>query len=157
MVDKILQSESEQLYISKSSIKDADRLSTALRDIDVKECSANGFTPIKALLMALANDDKTYTINMRYNDEPIAMFGVGNLNSYNYIWLLASEEFSNHKRDILKYSKYLLKEITKPYDFVFNVVHEENKTAIRWLKWMGVKFIRKININNEPFYEFIYV
>lgn len=107
--------------------------------------------------MAFANDDKTYTINMRYNDEPIAMFGVGTLNSYNYIWLLASKKFSNHKRDILKYSKYLLKEITKPYDFVFNVVHEENKTAIRWLKWMDVKFIRKININNEPFYEFIYV
>ena len=34
---------------------------------------------------------------------------------------------------------------------------KKNKASIRWLKWMGVKFINKKIINKETFYEFIYV
>ena len=157
MVDPILQLSGETWNVSKSTFKDAESLSTALRAIDLVEVRANNSTPIQSLTRALENDDKTYTINMIPTGTPIMMFGVGTFNNINYIWLLGSDEILTIKRDFIKHSKFILDELTKPYDMVLNYVHKNNTIAIRWLRWLGVKFLRELDINNEPFYEFIYV
>ncbi len=86
---------------------------------------------------------------------PFAMFGVGQVENQAYIWCLGTESVSDNAYDFLKASREWTQRLTKPYGATFNFVHEENSTALKWLKFCGAIFIRKLTFSNQPFFEFI--
>ena len=120
------------------------------------EVDCMGGTIQEALLKGLKQDDCTLTVKDKY-DVPYAMFGVGQLGNQAYIWMLSTDAVRDNMYDFVRYSRKWIQILTKPYKTTFNFVHQDNKLSIRWLKFCGAKFIRKIDINSHPFLEFIII
>jgi len=126
-----------------------------MRAEDAFECACFGLSPHQALRLAYQNDDVTYTA-LDKDDKPFLMFGAGRGGSaFPYIWLLGTPGVFNNSRQFLRASKEWVNHLVKPYNFVSNMVCEQNTAAIRWLKFCGAKFVRKLNVRSTPFYEFI--
>lgn len=125
-----------------------------LRSIDKLECACMGHTPLEALLQGLEQDDITLTA-LDPLGVPFAMFGAGTSLNVPYIWMLATDDVKNNGYDFVKASRSWINILSKPYGSVTNCVHESNKDSIRWLKFCGAIFTRKLTFNQEPFLEFV--
>lgn len=71
------------------------------------------------------------------------------------IWLSATKDIERHRTAFLRGSREYLKGL--PYDTLFNIVDARNEVHIRWLRWLGFVFIRKIDSfgpNGVPVFEF---
>ena len=57
----------------------------------------------------------------------------------------------------LRESRKVVNLLNHKYKLLWNYVDCRNELHLRWLKWCGFKFLRKINygVNQKPFYEFI--
>jgi hypothetical protein len=67
--------------------------------------------------------------------KPIAISGYGD----DCGWMLSTPEIKNHKKTFLKLSHQMLSEYAQFGDYIYNEIHKENKTTIRWLKRLGFK------------------
>ena len=54
-----------------------------------------------------------------------------------------------------KASKELLPYLIKDYPVVTNLVLKDYTASVRWLRWLGAKFIREVELKGRTFYEFI--
>lgn len=131
-----------------------DAIHPFMRKEDRLEVMCMGNTPEQTLHNAFDTDDVTLTI-VDGDDVPIAMLGVGQVLDMAYIWMLGTDSVRDASHDFLRASRKITQSLTKPYGATFNFVHAENKMAIKWLKFCGAKFIRKLHFSNHPFYEFI--
>ena len=62
------------------------------------------------------------------------------------------------KRDFIRHSKNWVEELVKITDgCAGNIVYKYNRLAVRWLRWVGANFLKEIEINGEPFYQFIII
>ena len=125
-----------------------------LRREDQLEVLCMGHHPKEALQTALNHDDVTLTA-LDKDDVPFAMFGVGRVGGMAYIWLLGTDGLADNSYQFTKASRKYVQLFTKPYGCVFNFVHQDNELALRWLRFCGAKFIRKLEFSSQPFYEFI--
>ena len=112
-----------------------------------------GHTPKEALMAGLEKDDVTLTA-LDADDVPFAMFGVGQFGNQAYIWCLGTDSVDDNAYDWLRASRKYTQALTKPYGVTFNYVHDQNKAALRWLKFCGASFIEELAINNELYYQF---
>ena len=133
----------------------AKELAPFLRLKDRLEVNAEQFSTCEEALMAgLNNDDLTITA-LDKEGKPFAMFGVGTALDKPYIWLLGSAGVKDNWYVFAKASKYLLPFLITDYPVVSGLVIKEYKISIKWLKWLGAIFIREVEHNGTPFYEFI--
>ena len=133
----------------------AEELAPLLRRYDRMEVGAFGFEDAEdVLLSALSADDITIAA-IDGNNKTFAMLGVGSKEGIPYIWLLGSEGVQEHAYVFAKASKQLLPSIMMNYPTVMNYVLKDYTASVRWLKWLGAKFIREVEINGYRFYEFI--
>lgn len=140
--------------VVKATKEHALHIAKNIRKIDELEVACIGATPINALLGGLKNDYTTLTA-LTPEDEPMAMFGVGEVGEQAYIWCLGTPKVVTNGRQFLKSSRKWVKQLTKPYGVTFNYIHEDNKVALKWLKYCGAVFIKKLTINSHPFLEFV--
>ena len=131
-----------------------ERIYPYMRRADQIEIACMGHEPRQSLLSALESDYVTLTA-LDGEGVPFAMFGVGQVENQAYIWCLGTESVSDNAYDFLKASREWTQRLTKPYGATFNFVHEENSIALKWLKFCGAIFIRKLTFSNQPFFEFI--
>jgi hypothetical protein len=133
----------------------AKELAPLLRHEDNLEVGAYGYkTNEESLLNAIAKDDVTVTA-LDAQGKPFAMMGVGNAKDMPYIWLLGSSGVKDNWYVFAKASKELLPFLTKNYPVVTNLVLKEYHASVRWLRWLGAKFIREVELEGHTFYEFI--
>lgn len=132
------------------------KLAPKLRHYDCMEVGAFFKSNEEALLDGLEKDDKTYT-GLDSQGEPFVMFGVGVEDDQPYIWLLGTKGIENNALTFAKQSKKLLPQLIKPYGIVSNLVYSHYSSSIKWLKWLGAKFITEVEINGYRFYEFIII
>ena len=73
------------------------------------------------------------------------------------IWLLATPEIYRIRFSFLRECKKVVNLLNRKYKLLWNYVDCRNELHIRWLKWCGFTFLRKINygVNQKPFYEFV--
>lgn len=134
-----------------------DPIVADMRAMDALEVKCIGYTPEKALLSGLENDQFTFSV-LDLEDNPLAMFGSGGVTGGpGYLWLLASERFKLARKEFVRVSRSWVDTVIRPFTFCGNVVHKENKQAIRWLKFCGAVFIKEIKLNDQPFYEFVII
>ena len=131
-----------------------ERIYPYMRKEDQIEIACMGHDPRQALLSGLESDDVTLTA-LDADDVPFAMFGVGQIENQAYIWCLGTDGVSDNAYQFLKASREWTQRLTKPYGATFNFVHEDNHVALKWLKFCGAIFIRKLTFSNQPFFEFI--
>lgn len=125
-----------------------------MRRADQLEVACLGHTPQSALLEGLKSDDVTLTA-LDPDGVPMAMFGVGQFGGQAYIWCLGTESINDNAYDFIRASRKWTQILTKPYGATFNYVHKDNELAIKWLKFCGASFLRKVSFSDEPFFEFV--
>lgn len=125
--------------VRKTTIDDIEFLSENARECDVVEVKAfSGYT-IREVLQKTPNLLKS-SQTLEIDGHLIAVFGVvpnSDLKGVGVIWMLATDKFDEYSAVFAKICKGVVKDMLKGYNYVYNYVHSENKSSIRWLKWLG--------------------
>lgn len=67
--------------------------------------------------------------------KPIAISGYGD----DCGWMLSTPELTKYKKSFLKLSYQMLSEYAQFGNYIYNEIHKDNKTTIRWLKHLGFR------------------
>ena len=140
--------------IRKTIFEDIDFLAPRLRYEDKRELlESTGLNPYQALTNGYNSSDICLTI-VDTKDIPVGIFGVTGEGA---IWLLATPEIKRIRFSFLRESRKVVNLLNHKYKLLWNFVDCRNELHLRWLKWCGFKFLRKINygVNQKHFYEFI--
>ena len=153
-----------ELIVRPARAEDVRYLADHLRCEDLAEIvAASNMDAYTAIGRGFVESVPRVTVEFR--GKPAAMFGVvptENLESprAGAIWLLGTDEIDLFKTRFLRESAQWLEFATRNYDVVGNVVDERNSKHVKWLKWLGFKFLRRIPQYGHlglPFYEFVKV
>lgn len=144
------------LKIVDAQQRDAIDLAPRLRAIDNLEVECLGQTPEASLLNSFTLPN-TVVLSGVADKEIIFMCGVSDFPEnpeMGVIWMLASPNIHNHRKGVLKLSKPTIDKLSKPYKAVYNLVHKDNKTSIRWLEWCGFTVDKTVTYDQggEDFY-----
>lgn len=145
-------------YYRPAKKDDIPYLAETMREQDRKEIwHSHGLTPLDALTFSFELAVENNSI-IGDDGKVIGMFGVGEAAPRIGVpWLLASDELPKVQRQFLPESIKWVERVNERYDLLYNYVYAGNKTSIRWLKWLGFSFIRKIDdwgVHPAPFIEF---
>ncbi len=142
-------------HLRLSNLQDIEYLAPRLRFEDKREIiSALGVTPYEGLYFSFKNSTACFTI-VNSKNIPLAIFGI-NKNDCT-IWLLATEGLREVEKPFLRQCRELVNFLAKKHKILWNYVDCRNELHIKWLKWCGFKFLRKVNYGklNQPFYEIV--
>tara|TARA_R100001509_G_scaffold74845_2_gene41854 strand:+ start:2182 stop:2637 length:456 start_codon:yes stop_codon:yes gene_type:complete len=143
-------------WVRLATEQDLDSMSTRLREADKKEVEASGgYQPEEALRLSYESSDTCFAFGSP--EDVWAMFGVTTMfDNVGAIWLLGTDAIDTNPIAFLRWSRRFLPFLLEPYDMVCNLVHAENTVHIKWLRWLGFAFIRKVSHGPKqlPFYEF---
>lgn len=97
-------------------------------------------------------------------DIPVCMGGVAHLEKdeagVGVVWLLCTDEISNHPIVLLRELKKEFKKYDGQYWFLYNFMLSDDEQAKGWLKWMGFDFSMPHPIKLAPYipkgFEFFY-
>ena len=147
-------------YVRPSIPSDPDKVAPILREADKAEIEATvGLDHDVALSYAMQSCLLPLTM-VDAQERPFGLFGVAanhSVEGYGSIWLLSSEYLFEARMPFLRQSRLWQHAIEEPYKIVGNVVDERNTKHIRWLKWLGYKFISRhpeFGFQKRPFLEF---
>lgn len=136
-------------------------LADNMREDDRQELAASsGDTPFHALVEGYINSTKCFTI-MNDEDQLVGIFGVSTFPGTTHIghpWMLATDLLSDIKITFLRQCDAYVAELREGFDLLTNVCDKRNRLHIRWLKWLGFKFINEIpkyGVGEQPFLEFV--
>lgn len=129
--------------MSVAFVKPTDELvrmvADTMRQADADEVNAShGHTPLQSLQSGLRVSD--FAVVVMINGDPVAIFGLSKCNPITgsgVPWLLSSESALEHKREFLIQSPKVIKQMLQICPYLFNFVHTDNRTSIRWLRWLG--------------------
>ena len=134
-----------------------ERLRTADRD----EIRAYTGTEAEFVAPALFEvSDRIWTLATA-DGEPGAMLGtqpVFGEPMFGWVWMIATDALAANSIEFLRKARGQLPTIHGPYCVLTNHVDARNTLHIRWLKWMGFTFLRRIErhgAESRPFYEFV--
>ena len=155
-VGKVSMSQQQQEFngFRLSIYEDCHYLADKLRYEDKREIlDATGFTPLSGLIYSYVSTEVCFTI-LDEDNIPVGMFGVSKDGA---IFLLASNEIKRIRFSFLRESRKVVDFLNTKYPILWNFVDCRNELHLRWLKWCGFKFLRKIKygVSLKPFYEFI--
>ena len=74
------------------------------------------------------------------------------------VWLLGSDDITTYSRLFLRLCRPWLEKLQGQYRILRNWIDARNEVHIRWLKWSGFTFLRRIErfgVEGRPFYEFM--
>ena len=145
-------------HIRLTVLEDIEYLALRLRFEDKREIlSSTGLTPYEGLLFSYKSSTVSFTI-VNSKNIPVSIFGINQINnSLSTIWLMATDGLKEIEKPFLKQNKELINFLAKKYKILWNFVDCRNELHIKWLRWCGFKFLRKVNygVLNQPFYEII--
>jgi hypothetical protein len=131
-----------------------------MRIEDVEEVLAQGSTPFDGLVRSRDNSTLCHTL-IEPDGTPCALLGIcpGYYAKSGLIWLLGTQGIERNPITFLRHSKSALTELFEagPYDFLYNYTYAKNQLHHKWLKWLGFKFLRTVEIPpfNKSFIEFV--
>jgi len=150
----MLQHHKEFNGFRQTKLEDIEYLAPNLRFEDKREVlDATGLPPYQALIHCFINAKVSFTI-VDTEDVPVGIFGVNNEGA---IWLLATPQIKKIRFSFLRECKKVVDFLNTQFPVLWNFVDCRNELHIKWLKWCGFTFLRKLNygVNQKPFYEFI--
>ena len=150
----MLQHQQGNNHFRLSTLEDIKYLAPRLRFEDKREIlDSTGLNPYQALFECFNCSEISLTI-VDTKNIPVGMFGVSEDGA---IWLLATPDIKRIRFSFLRESRKVVNLLNHKYKILWNFVDCRNELHLRWLKWCGFKFLRKINygVNQKPFYEFI--
>lgn len=102
--------------------------------------ASTGETATEALVSGLMLSDECWTI-VDAKGTPTAMFGVGEglKKDDGVIWLLASKNWPNIIKKVIRSTKPFISRFHLRYRILWNLIDIRHTTSIRWLKWAGFR------------------
>ncbi len=140
---------------------DETQLAPKLRAADFAELTASSDRPAVELLREGAEWSVPSCSVVNDKGEVVAMFGVLPVGGRcGRVWLLGSDELTRNplRKQFIRESHQYLNGLFRLYPLLFNHIDERNTLHIRWLKWLGFSFIRRIPAygrEQRPFLEFV--
>lgn len=135
---------------------DLDFVAAHMRPLDVKECRiVAGLDPREALEEAVNICDTALAVDV--DGTVIAIFGCSEgsfLGNDGHPWMLSIEGIERYARIVLTCAPRFFAEMQRAFEHLSNVVHADNLSAIRFLRWCGFSFGNLIEIKGEPFIHF---
>jgi RimJ/RimL family protein N-acetyltransferase len=111
----------------------------SLRPADAEELSAAGIEDAITML-AEAVPDCLWADEARWNDAPIAVFGVRAMpgGEVGVPWMLATTELDNASRAaVARAAVRAVARMRRDFHTLTNIVHAANADAIRFVEWLG--------------------
>lgn len=140
---------------------DCQTLALKLRDADVAEIKAGTGLPPLPVLVASYRAGHTFVGLHPETASPEIMFGVVPVigtSDVGTVWLLGSDAILDHRTLFLRCSLEGLKLLHGlGYPMLTNLVDERNTVHIKWLRWLGFSFIRRVSpwgAEARPFLQF---
>lgn len=151
--------ENLMLKVVEAHPMDAIYLAPRLRQIDELEVLSTGKTPEEALSQSFDLPKSKVFTGLDNEENPVLMFGsvqCPHNKDVGVIWMLATDELDNYKRQFLQECLPHIEEISNGYSHVYNLVHKTNTKSIRWLRWCGftVDTTKIYDQGGEDFYLF---
>jgi hypothetical protein len=144
-------------YVRESSAFDCGKLAKVMREEDQQELwFASRSTPLQSLFNGYKGN-RCWTGVNHTTEEVFMMFGVSRKDEFTGVpWMLASDDLKNVRRTFIKECGSYLEQMFEGYDVLTNHVWSKNEVHIKWLKWLGFKFLQAepMGIDGELFYEF---
>jgi hypothetical protein len=143
--------------VEEAAKLDVVNLAPHLRKEDVAEiAAASGQSPGEALWLGLEKSDRCFAV--RRQGHTIALFGTVPTRTpkVGAVWLLASDELFDIRFQLQRHAREWLTKLFEGYDLLGNLVDARNEKHVRWLRWLGFKFLRQTPAgrNGEVFIEF---
>ena len=111
-----------------------------LRKADLDEIALTcDLSPSLAVSFSIAHSDKGFAAFI--DDMLCAVFGVDD----GIIWLIGTDEISNHPISFYRVSKKIFPLLCEGYDSLCNYVDTRNTLSLRWLQWLGFHVGENIN------------
>ena len=134
-----------KLKFKRITIKDMDEISHfEIRQADLNEMRVvSGSNKPLATLLKSAIERSTEWVEICLDNntgEVYTIYGLGNCEGFGVPWMIGSPSITKHKKDLLQYSKLIIKEMLNQFPLIHNYVDSRNKAHIRWLKHMDFNF-----------------
>lgn len=138
--------------------EDITSVASNMCEADILELQlSDGLSPFDALSRACKESTEAYTI-VGSDGELLGMFGLSYVDDLvGSPWMLSTGKLSNYYVKFLRQSRQWVEDANNRRGVLVNYVHAENDNAIKWLRFLGFSFIRKVGYgaSNAPFYEFV--
>jgi len=147
-------------YYRPATMDDVYDLAPRMRQADVQEVyDAAGVDPLTALHFSYENATEVNSI-IAPDGEVIGLFGVCPTDDplLASAWMLCSDRLPEVRKEFIPQSLEWVIRMNTNYPVLYNYVDINNRIAIRWLKYLGFKFIRRVEefgYSKKPFYEFV--
>jgi len=145
----------KSMTVRTATEEDALSIAGRLRQADLKEIHAAGRDPESCLVEGVKEGDRCL-VAVDEDDEPQIIFGTAPSPHpmLGFVWMMATPAIRDCWIQLLKETPRWTDELAHGYEVLGNLVHAENLLHIRWLKWAGFVFLRKVEFNGHGFYEF---
>lgn len=121
---------------------DIDNIARNMRKADLSEMHAAGFVDPDRVLRSLVAQS-AYSRVAIVDGEAVMMFGVqakSMLSRDGLVWAVAADNaLPRHRRLFLEHSPRYVKAMLRLFPKLTNHVHAPNRTAVRWLQFMGFR------------------
>lgn len=154
------------VYKLETNIERLNNVVKLARETDKLEayylCGADSGSPSTALSLAtLSAYASSYLSECVYADDgtPLMAYGfiANDLDKPYTVWAICTHHVDDkeYKRLFITESKRIIAEMMKSLPDVTNVVWDENKLAVRWLRFVGAEFDRdSVQYSNKKFLKF---
>jgi hypothetical protein len=132
---------------------DINRVARGIRPEDEREirCACN-LDPEPGLAMAVAGSDMAFVI--RYDNDPVALFGIARSPCGGTPWLLGTPKVALAGRAILREAPKWIEGFRRDYRRLTNAVLESNTLHRRWLTALDADWYPDIQRNGETLIPF---
>lgn len=133
------------IEVREATLEDALAVAENIRPEDAEEIAALTSAPPSTALRA-SLDSSRLAKAVLVNGELAAVFGVADISASKEIgtvWLIGTPRLEEIPWEFAKQSRRYLDEMfaARHYRVVRNYVYLKNETHVRWLKWLGAKFL----------------
>ena len=140
---------------------DAEYMAPRLRKADLNEMMAvlgEDTDPVKALTYGI--EISVYPFAGLIDHKVACIFGAVPEPLHTHvgsIWMMGTGAIAKHRVAFLRKSRPCLDQVFEPFSMLWNAVDKRNALHIRWLRWLGFRFLWEIPEYGEmclPFLEF---
>lgn len=152
------------LYADPAVYLDIAKVAADIRPEDADEILASsGLGALQGLEACFLGSTEVFAVREAGSGLPVALFGyvtetwdtrVGR------VWMLGTNRLALNRWTFLKGSRLWCDYIQTKHDLLYNLIDQRNTVHIKWLNWLGFKFVRVIPEHgylNLPFVEFVRV
>ena len=151
----------QRFFTRPATVDDAASVAARLRDEDRDEVLALcGIDPILVLPAYVEEGREVYVAGLTSSDRAEIIWGVDPIYGVDraaVIWLLSTPIMYEHPQLFVPESKRIWDDFHKRFDLLTNFADARNIRHHQWLKWLGAKFIRRVEsfgAQSLPFLEF---